>query len=260
MRELSSNRTLRLLLLGSLLLVVLGPVASSTHAAQSANPGGLIVPLYFYPNSSWQTLISIKLAHPAMPVIAVVNPGNGPGSSYDPNYGKWIHKLRAAGIVVVGYVQTQYAARSLGSDENDISTYKQWYAVNGIFLDQMSNVQGEESYYSNLTNYAKSYGLSTVVGNPGTDVPASYLGTVSILLIYENAGLPTASRLAYCTMGYTRDDFAMVSYGDVLPSQSTVDSITHYVRYVYITSGVMPSPYSSFPSYLSSLVFLLNTS
>ena len=42
---------------------------------------GTVVPLYSYPtNAAWRTVIDAKLAHPTVPVVAVVNPANGPGA------------------------------------------------------------------------------------------------------------------------------------------------------------------------------------
>ena len=56
---------------------------------------------------------------------------------------------------------------ALSSVVADINAYKAWYGVSGVFLDEMSNVVGHESYYSALTSYSHSLDLATVVGNPG---------------------------------------------------------------------------------------------
>ena len=252
MHRISTNKLL-LLSLGTLFLFVAVPLLPTTSAS-TPNPGGLIVPLYMYPNSSWTALIQQKLANPSIPVIAVVNPGNGPGSTRDPNYASWIDKLTSSGIVVVGYISTEYGAVSISAVESQISTYKSWYAVSGIFLDEMSNVNGLQSYYSTVTAYARSLGMYMVVGNPGTDVPSSFLGIVNVLVVFENPYLPSVSRLQMITMGQTRDDFAVMCYDVSQPSQSTVDTITHYARYVYLTSGSVPAPYSTMPTYFSTLV------
>ncbi len=251
----SSNRTFHYLLVLALLLLVGVPALSSASAStQNYNPGGLIIPLYSYPSSSWNVVIQDKLANPHVPVIAVVNPGNGPGVSRESNYATWINRLMSVGITVVGYVYTDYGARSASSVRADIAKFKSLYGVNGIFLDQMPSTVGHESYYASLTSYAKSLGLATVVGNPGTCVPISYVGTVSILVIYERSGLPTTSRLSSCSMGQTRDDFAVISYGVSSPSLATLSSITHYARYVYLTNAVSPHPYWSVPSFFTTTV------
>src|SRR5439155_26232384 len=64
--------------------------------------------------------------------------------------------LPISGIIVIGYVATGYASKLISSLESQISSYKNWYSVNGIFFDEMSSVQGNEGYYSTLNTYVKS--------------------------------------------------------------------------------------------------------
>ena len=220
----------------------------------SDRAAGLIIPLYFYPDSSWSTIIQLRNTYPAVPITVVLNPGDGPGVHKDPNYATWIANLQAAGVTVLGYVYTSFASRSVTSAESDISTWKLMYSVNGVFLDQMSNKLGQESYYSTLTSYAHSDGLATVMGNPGCSVPSTYLGTVDVILTYENAGIPSVSTLYNYTAAGTRSDYATVSYGVSSLSTANVYLLANYVSDIYLTSGSMPAPYSSLPPYLSTLV------
>jgi hypothetical protein len=216
--------------------------------------------LYSYPGSDWNAIIQQKLANPSVSITVIVNPDNGPGGSKDPNYVKGIDNLRSAGVNVLGYVYTSYAGRSSGSVMADISTYKGWYAVNGIFLDEMSNMAVEESYYSALTSYVHSLGLSTVVGNPGSPVPASFVGMVDVIVIYEKAGIPSASTLGSSTMGLSKSGFATMSYGVSSLTSSSVGAVAAYAGYIYITDEGMPNPYASLPSYFAALVSDLKAS
>ena len=233
------------------------PGKSSTSGASAS---GVLIPLYSYPGSSWNVIIQQRLAYPSVPITVIVNPASGPGNSRDTNYATWINTLRSAGINVLGYVYTSYAARSPNSVMADVTAYKAWYAVNGIFLDEMSNVVAHESYYSALTNYAHSLGLSTVVGNPGAAVPASFFGTVDVIVIYENAGVPTASAIGSSTMGLSKSGFASISYGVSSLTSSSVKAVAALAGYVYVTDEGMPNPYSSLPSYFAALVSDLRTS
>ncbi len=210
-----SSRTLSYILLASFLsLALMIPLAAPSMAStqSSSSSGGIIIPLYSYPGSAWGTIITQKAAHPSVPITVIVNPDSGPGASKDPNYATWISKLDAAGVTVIGYVHTSYGARSAATVESEISTYKSWYQVTGIFLDEMANVPGYESYYSSLTSYAHSLGFSLVVANPGAAVPSSYVGTADVIVIYESAGVPSASTLAARTMGLAKSGFATMSY------------------------------------------------
>ncbi len=231
------------------------PVAASAVPTPAA---GVIVPLYSYPGSGWNPLIQEKYAYPAVSVVAVVNPANGPGTHTDPNYASWIDKLKAAGITVIGYVYTSYGTRSVSSVETDASRYKSMYGVSGVFLDQMTNVPGHEFYYSSVTSYAHSLGLWLVVGNAGLSVPTSYMGTVDKIIVYENTGIPSLSTLNKAMAARPSSGFAVVSYGVSGFSSSSVALLANYGSLVYVTQLGLPLPYSAVPSYYSTLVADLN--
>ncbi|HZW85035.1 MAG TPA: spherulation-specific family 4 protein [Nitrososphaerales archaeon] len=219
---------------------------------------GVIVPLYSYPGPDWTAVVQAKLAHPSVPVVAVINPSNGPGATQDQNYVQGVDRLRAAGVTVLGYVYTSYADRNASSVLADINSYKAWYAVNGIFFDEMSNVAGSESYYAALSSHAKSIGLTFTVGNPGESVPASFIGTVDCIVVYESQGLPSSSSTAAWTMGMSKGNFALMAYGVDQSNISSTRSLTGAVAYVYLTDGSMPNPYGALPGYFASLVASLD--
>jgi spherulation-specific family 4 protein/List-Bact-rpt repeat protein len=218
-----------------------------------------MIPLYTYPGSTWDAVVTAKTSYPSVPIIAIINPNNGPGSSQDPNYVQGIQNLRSNGVVVLGYVYTSYGSRAVSSVEADINSYKNWYTIDGIMFDEMSNVAGFESYYSNLTSYTNSLGLSLTVGNPGTSTLSSYVGTVNILIIYEDVGLPSLSILSSSDMGYGKQNFGMVAYGVASLDTSFETNATNYVSYEYITDANLPNPYDTLPSYFTNLVATLNT-
>ncbi len=235
-------------------------ISSPSTATTSTSSTGVMVPLYTYPTSStWNEVIQAKLANPSVPIIAIINPDNGPGIAQDSNYVLGIDALRSAGITVLGYVYTQYAQRNLVSVEADINTYHNWYNISGIFFDEMSNVIGNENYYSTLSSYVKSLGYVITAGNPGTSVPTSYIGTVNILNIYENQGLPLTSDLANWTSAYSKQNFAMMSYGVGSINSSYELSASKYVGWIYITNANLPNPYDVLPSYFANEVGALNT-
>lgn len=222
-------------------------------SAQTTSPTGLLIPLYSYPGAAWTAVIQEKNAYPSIPVTVVINPDNGPGS-WNSVYDTWISDLRADGINVLGYVPTYYGSASESSVESAIAAYKQEYFVNGIFLDQMPVVSGYQSYYSTLTGYANALGLPLVMGNAGSGIPSSYLGTVDVIIVYENSSTPSLSTLASVTMGQPKSNFALISYDVSLPGSSTVDMMANYAGYIYLTNAALPNPYTSVPSYFSALM------
>ena len=237
-----------------LLLILLGigsGIPTHSASAQTTSQTGIIIPLYSYPGSSWNTIIQQKEANPSVPIIAIINPDSGPGASINSNYVTWINSLNAAGIIVIGYDHTSYGTRSVGAVEADMNAYKSWYNINGIFFDEMANAHGYESYYSTLSNYANSLGFSLTVGNPGATVPASYIGTVNIIVTYENTGLPSLSTLKSSDLG---SSVATLSYNVATINSTYIDLEAKYSNYIYITNAALPNPYGVLPAYFSALV------
>src|SRR5256712_6589179 len=237
-------------------------ISSMPHFASAATPTGVVVPLYMGPSSiAWNTIIAIKNAHPSVPMAVIINPNNGPGSSIDSNYVTGINNMKAANVMVLGYVYTSYCARAQTTIESDIDNYHNWYGVNGIHFDEMQNSPGCESYYTSLTNYVKSHGMTYTSGNPGTSTAQSYVGTVDNLHIYESAGIPSTSTLASATFypSYSKSTFSSVAFGVSALDDAAVIADSNYVGYMYVTNDNLSNPYDTIPSYLSNLVADLDT-
>lgn len=244
----------------AVMMIVAAPLVA-THSASAATTSktGVMIALYTYPGSTWDVVANAKLAHPSVPVVAIINPNNGPGSSRDPNYVSGIQELHAAGIVVLGYDATGYASNSASSVKSVMNTWKSLYNIDGIFFDEMANWSGEESYYSGLTSYAKSLGYTMTVGNPGTDTIPSYIGTVDNLMIYENPGIPPLSALEGWHTNYDKSNFSMIAFGVNSISTSFLSSASNYVGYIDLTNDVLDNPYDTVPPYFGTLVADLDT-
>jgi hypothetical protein len=238
------------------MLLVVFPMRATT-ATVSPSATGIMIPLYTYPGSTWANVIAVEKANPGVPIVAIINPNSGPGASIDQNYISGILSLQSAGVVVIGYVPTGYASRSLSSVESMVNDYKNWYPVTGIFFDEMSNVAGNEGYYSTLNAYAKSLGFTYTVGNPGADTLASYVGTMDTIVIYENQGLPSLSSLEGWHSDFPKSNFAMMAYGVLSVNQSYPASASPHVGYIYITNAGLPNPYDALPPYLAAVATAL---
>ena len=245
---------------------VVAAVPGTAFAASSLtfDNSGLAIPLYTYPcftttQCTWTNVVQARQAYPSVPLLAVINPNSGPGRSIDPNYVQGIKNLQAAGVVVLGYVWTGYGRVSLSKVENQVSSYKNWYSVNGIFFDGMAYVTGKEGYYSTLNSYVKSLGMTYTMGNPGTTTLKSYIGTLDSIIIYESAGTPSLSYLASATFypSYSKSNFGFVSYSVPSLDTSFERSATTYVQWLYITDDGLPNPYDTLPSYFVTEVAAL---
>ncbi|WP_268541210.1 spherulation-specific family 4 protein [Candidatus Nitrosotenuis cloacae] len=213
-----------------------------------------MIPLYTYPGQTWEQVITEKNSHPEVPIIVIVNPQNGSGNAQDSNYVAGIRDLQSAGIMVLGYVHTNYANRDLALTMNDTRKYRDWYGVDGIFFDEMSNVAGDEEYYSSLNNHAKSIGLSFTVGNSGVDTSPNYVGIMDNIVIYDNQGLPSLNFLGGWHTGYDKNNFSFLSYGVQTYDQTFAKKASNYVRYMYLSNGTMPNPWGVHSPHLSNLI------
>jgi hypothetical protein len=241
-----------------LVLIVIAMVLGGTHVCTHSHKdtAGVIIPLYSYPDNNWNNLIHEKRGYEPVPIIAIINPNNGPGIK-NPEFVEGIQDLQHAGIMVLGYVPTGYGSRNSSSAVADINAYKNWYKVDGIFFDEMSHSPGFESYYANLTKYTKNLGMTMTVGNPGVDTIPSYIGTVDNIVIHENSSLPSLEFLGGWHSHYDKSNFSMISY-DVSSMNSTyVKLASKYVGYIYVTEQSGPNPWEKLSSYFEELLSTL---
>jgi hypothetical protein len=224
----------------------------------SASSPTVLVPLYDTSGSTWDAVIQAKQAHPNVPIVAIINNFGGPGSSVDTSYATLTQRLHSVGISVIGYTYADYSSRASTKVMADMDKYKNWYNVDGIFIDQMAYSGGDESYYSDLTIYAKSIGLSLVIGNPGTETLPSYVGTVDAIVIYENPGVPSISSLGGWHTNYDKTNWGVLPYGMDSLDYSFVANAVKYVGYIGMGNGVDPNAWEPLPPYFGDLVAALD--
>ncbi|HZW85092.1 MAG TPA: spherulation-specific family 4 protein, partial [Nitrososphaerales archaeon] len=243
------------LIFASAVVATYRPPAAS--AASGSPSMGMVIPLYTYPtDGTWTQVIQARQAYPNVPILAIINPNSGPGSSLDSNYVQGIKNLQGAGVTVLGYVDTAYAGDSISSVESNVNLYKSWYAVNGIMFDDMSNLATDAPYYATLGSYVHSDGMTVSMGNPGTSVPTVFIGGLDILCVYESTGLPALSFITY--PGFSPSNFAVVAL-DVPLSSSFLTSASTLVSWVYLTDASGSNPYDVLPSYLTSELATLSS-
>jgi hypothetical protein len=235
------------------------PAAPGATASTASSAGATIVPLYTPPSDpSWNAVIAAKAAHPTVGVLAVVNPANGPGGAVDPGYAAGIARLNAAGIKVIGYVATGYAVRNASDVKADIDRWRAFYPnqIGGIFFDEQSDRAGDVGHYRDLSQYAKSQGMSFTIGNPGKDTAPEYVGALDTMLIYENAGLPTASQMGGWHSSYAPSNFGVIPHSSAFDA-SFVHGARQYVQYVYVQNDTLPNPWDTVPSFFGDLLAAL---
>ena len=220
---------------------------------------GIMVPAYFDPSSGyWNPL---DYAASRVPLIAIMNPYNGPGASRNQAYVAVLANLHQAGGKVIGYVYSSYASRSLTNVEADIDTYLSFYAVDGFFIDEMTNDQDTNhlAYYAALYSYIKAKDARySVTGNPGENTRQDYLTkpTVDCLMIFENdhtnyPGFHPSDWVAQ----YPAQQFVHIAY-DVTNSAAMSNDVelvsTRHAGWIYLTEH----GYATLPSYWTNEVQL----
>jgi Spherulation-specific family 4/FG-GAP repeat len=207
----------------------------------------LLIPAYGNPSTPngkymWDNLINLaKTAGSTLNVI--LNPQSGPGGAtidtnyINPNGSDPLLDLKNAGALVYGYVATGNGDRNLDAVKADIDKYFNpayyWntgFAINGIFLDEMSNDLADVGYYQAIQAYIKAKNSTAkIIGNPGlssTKNPTGqtqytvidYAKTADILVTFENTGRQYRNNYTPPSWldapGFTADNFAHLIHSE----------------------------------------------
>lgn len=242
-------------------LMLIGVALVGSKSARAAKLD-IVVPAYFYPSGSsdWPKL---NAAASKVPITAIMNPGNGPGTNVDSNYTSVVNSLRAAGGRVIGYVYSSYGSRPKQVVIDDINKYDQLYNVDGIFVDEMANTGPAEriNYYIDLYNHVKSIDPNwEVMGNPGTHTIEQYLtwGAADRLMVFENVGTAYPGYTP-SNWNFNHDRSSFVHLVHTEPSAANMlahlqRAINYNSGGIYVTDDVMNNPWDRVPTYWNALV------
>jgi Spherulation-specific family 4 len=144
----------------------------------------LIVPAYFHPASrpaEWAWL-----AEQAGQVrLVVLNLADGPGASPDAGVMPALARLRAAGVAVAGYVDTNYGLRPARDALADLARYLDWYQVAGVFFDRAATGAEHLGRYADLARDARHLGARVVALNHGAHPVEAYAQHADLLGTFE---------------------------------------------------------------------------
>lgn len=256
-----------------------GRTVGSALADSWLPPGqtGIMIPYYFYPNNPYsdatvaQLLGLIRQYRGQVPVIVIINAGNGPGVVTDGNYTAFIRVLQAAGAKVAGYVSTDYGARAESAVQADVDLWLTLYPnpkIDTIFYDEQTYDLGVGNanvlLYERYTSYCHARGLAPVIANPGTNQQGAYFATrtADIIVTVESGTWPTETDLRGNFVGghtdYSTALRAALIYGQATMTVADVRTLAKYVRWVYITHDALsPNPWDSLSTHLGDLFAVL---
>lgn len=243
-------RLISLLALGTVALTV--TVADAPLVAYGSGCPRVLVPAYFYPGRAWNRAAATALPGTLM-IVDVTASGAGPRP--DPVYRAAIRRAAAAGITVMGYVSTGYAARPASAVHADIRHYRSWYDVRDIFFDEVSSGTAALGYYRGVAAYVRALSPGAEVAfNPGTYPARGYLSVADLVVVFEGSYASYLGlREPRWVSRYQPARFAEVIYGVPAAGLSDVMGLSRRRRagYVYVTGSAGRNPYRALPAYWS---------
>lgn len=233
-----------------------GSTSGSTGSTSTSSTIGLLVPAYFDPSADqtdWNTLIS---AASQAPLMAIMNPNNGPGTSQNSAYTSNVNAINSAGGKVLGYVHTSYGARALATVEQDVDTFFSWYPIKGIFIDEMAGTatSANLAYYEQLAAYIRSkHPNMVIVGNPGGAFAEAFV-TNKVADVFVDAE-DVESNVNSMAQASWATSFPAATFAE-MAIQSTADASetawlvkNRHIGWVYTTTlPLNPDPYQALPS------------
>lgn len=268
------------LLLGTTAFVQNHFAGPTTAASISPTEMGIIVPAYFFPYDGnnpgqhnvgpyWSSLIeAAKVLGDRLIVIA--NPGSGPGTGTGWEHQKYteaINKVRAEGAKVIGYVYTCYAltssaswctSRTIANVHADIDNWYNWYALDGIFLDEVSADPAQVQWYQDLHTYIRGKSSTALVcNNFGMQPNSNYFSIDAISCVYENYTANFDAGVNFSYMTTAQKEKALV----LLHSLNTGTWNTRFqtlqnagIKWFYITNDQMNNPWDVLPPFFEEMV------
>lgn len=238
---------------------------------QTRLPGCLIPAYWAVDSTRWDTLINTKNAYPQVPIAVVLNiagnPGGGGGAG-NTTLSAWttlIGRLTSSNIIVLGYVDTNSGNDTEATVQGRIDSWKTLYStIDGIFFDNMGVQTTQQTYYTNLANYAKTK-FVTVAGN--CKVAATVVETawsnqtvpIDTFIVFDGEGLDPVDSSYSKYNALNNNQLAVIAFG--VPAQDTAwnSQMAQYIGWIYVTTGTGTTPYNSLPTYFANFISDLNT-
>jgi hypothetical protein len=214
------------------------------------------VPAYFHPavsGTDWATLTASAAGVSAV----ILNIDSGPGERPEPQLLAAAVLAAAAGMPVLGYVDSAYGSRSLREITVDMGRYRSWYPVSGFFLDQASSSARYLSLYRDAIATAAALGAGRTVLNHGIYPDQRYSGLAAELVTYEGswdaypgAAVPRWARdLPANRFWHLVYDAPAGALDEALGRVAGNNAGT-----VYVTDRRGANPWGGLPSYFAALV------
>ncbi len=220
---------------------------------------GLLIPFYIDPlftpqkkaTTDWEYLAHLKSQHKDVPVIAIINPYNGPGDEIQDSYTQGIRTLQDAGIKVVGYLPVGYFKSQIKSIATMYQQWYEWYpSLDGIFLDEFPDTYDKEIEKALMEILVPLHEKDQLIINPGLCMQVSAeIQTLpfSMVVSWENIDYPrmteTLKQIEYCSNFKDHPDMGCLVLEQRIKSRFMKKCIFPFYDWVFVT----PYPVESNP-------------
>jgi hypothetical protein len=227
--------------------------------ARSRGNVRMAVPAYFAPGAEWQRLIA---AAPTVGMI-IFNPDSGPGTVTRPEYTAAIAQAQAAGIIVLGYVWTDYGRRAEADIAADINRTYDLYTPSGIYLaegPEESDCAPMEAAYHRLADAARTRDARAFLA-VGTRFCPTYIFFFDAMVQFARNW--TEYQHEYQPPSWMPANSAdrFVHFINAVPSadagRALSTAIGNGAGWVFVTDGADPNPWGGLPSYFDAEIAAL---
>jgi hypothetical protein len=225
----------------------------------------MLVPLYEYPEPPAADWVTVTAAAPPVRYL-VVNPDSGPGNSADPNYVTVIGNAQAAGLTVLGYIDTDHSTVAISAVQADAGLWETLYGVTSVFLDRVSSTATYGSTYAAVYGdsyvtaagsggYGALFGISgTTVLNVGAVPDEEFASYGDVIVVFDG---PYSAWSSFTPgswfSAYPPGKFGVIAYdAETAAEMKSVISAgeTYGIGVFYVTDGV--GDFAGLPAYFSS--------
>ncbi|MHB1433620.1 MAG: spherulation-specific family 4 protein [Streptosporangiaceae bacterium] len=210
----------------------------------------LVIPAYFQPGGAPGAWESMAASAPRIRAV-ILNVANGPGRAPSSPHRGPLGLLRDAGVLVLGYVDTNYGGRPAGCVFADIDRYRRWYDVGGICFDRAPAGPRHVDHYAMLAGGARERGAGYVFFNHGAHPVPDYADHADLLGTFEG---PWHAYRTLAVPRWTRTRDAAKFYHvvhSVPPSQLAPVlrlATRRHAGCAYVTDRDGPNPYDRLPA------------
>jgi len=208
--------------------------------------GRLLVPLYAYPGTEPEPWLTVA-ANAGSLAGLILNPHSGPGSAVEPEFAAAAERLRAARVRLFGYVDTDYGRRPHREVVADIERHRDWYEVDGVFLDQAGSGLDLLAHYRRLAIAARSLDVPQVVFNPGVHPHPGFAEAADLVITFEGGWDQYRElRIPGWTASFPAERFGHLVHGTPPVLCRAVPELARlrHAGVSYATPGTGPNPWA----------------